>query len=332
MLETAKVEVHWGVEIPLRDGITLSAALYKPTNQPSPAPCALTITPYTTDSVHERGMYFASKGIPFFIVDARGRGNSGGTFRPFIHESQDGHDVVEWLAAQPYCNGKVAMCGGSYNGYNQWATAKALPPHLVTIIPAAAPYLGVDCPMRNNIFVPYCIQWLAYVAGHAAQSKMFADRTLWSEFYRRWHESGRPFKELAASLGKSSTIFQEWLQHPHPDEYWDTLNPTAQDYQRIRIPILTVTGSYDDDQPGALMHYREHLRNAGPSARDRHFLVIGPWDHASTYIPARKFAGLECGPASLVDLPALYLQWYAWTMQDGPRPGFLQRPVAYYVM
>ena len=61
--------------------------------------------------------------------------------------------MVEWLAKQPYCHEAVAMWGGSYGeSYSQWATAKEKPPHLVSIVPASAPYLGVDFPMQKNIF------------------------------------------------------------------------------------------------------------------------------------------------------------------------------------
>ena len=180
------------------------------------------------------------------------------------------------------------MCGGSYNGYNQWATAKERPPHLATIIPAAAPYLGVDCPMRCNIFFPYFTQWLMYVAGKTGQAKLFADRAFWSGLYRRWHKSGKSFKELVRSFGPPAAIMEEWLAHPAPDEYWDARNPTAHEYRGIQIPVLTITGTYDDDQPGALTHYFEHMGNASPAARERHYLVIGPWDHAGTYILTRS--------------------------------------------
>jgi uncharacterized protein len=55
-------------------------------------------------------------------------------------------------------------------------------------------------------------------------------------------------------------------------------------------------------------------------------------DHAATRTPRAEIGGLKFGPESLVDLPRLHLDWYAWTMQGGPKPAFLQKPVAYYVM
>jgi len=312
--------------------VQLNATLYTPKGRQAPAPCVFTLTPYISDSLHERGVYFASHGTTFLSIDARGRGNSEGTFRPFIQEARDGYDVVEWLAVQPYCNGKVAMCGGSYNGYNQWATAKEFPPHLTTIVPAAAAYCGVDFPMRNNIFYPFLLQWLTWTSGRTAQERIFSDRVFWSTLFSEWHHSGRAFNDLDAILAHPAPVFQEWLRHPEPDDYWDAYNPTADQYARIRIPILTVTGSYDDDQPGALEHYQRHLAAAGSPVETQHYLIIGPWDHAGTRLPRPQFGGLTFGPASLLDLQALHLEWYDWTLRNGPKPSFLQKPVAYYVM
>jgi uncharacterized protein len=306
------------VLIPMRDGVHLNATVYKPG---APAPCIVALTPYTADYHRDRGMYFASHGWPFAAVDVRGRGQSEGVFRPNIQEAQDGYDVVEWFARQPYCDGKVGMWGGSYLGYSQWAAAKEFPPHLATIVPTAAPYMGVDFPMRNNIFYPFAVQWLTLTTGSGLQLRMFSDDTFWSDIYREWHRSGRPFRELDAVLGVHYPVFQEWLQHPEPDAYWDAYNPTADQYARMQLPILTITGAYDDDQPGALEHYKQHMRNASPEARARHYLIVGPWDHAGT---GRSHPEL--------DIPRLHLDWYAWTLRDGAKPAFLQKRVAYYVM
>lgn len=327
------VNVQWGVQIPLRDGVRLNATLYLPRNHARPSPAIITLTPYIGQTYHDRGLYFASHGYPFLTVDVRGRGNSEGTFLPFINEARDGFDAIEWLAEQPYCNGQVTMWGGSYGGYAQWAAAKEFPPHLATIAPVASPYLGVDFPGRSNLPTPYLTQWLTLVWGRTSQDKLFWNNELyWGGRFQEWFESGAAFRELDSQLGSPSAIFQEWLAHPYQDAYWDQYNPTAAQYAKLSLPILTITGSYDGDQPGALMHYKEHLENATPAGRARHYLVIGPWNHAGTRTPMREFCGLEVGPASLIDLPTLHLDWYAWTMQAGPKPQFLQKNVAYYVM
>jgi hypothetical protein len=325
--------MQWGVMIPMRDGVRLNATLYLPRSHQEQTPAIFTLTPYVGQMWHEFGVYFAAQGYPFLTVDVRGRGNSEGSFRPFIQEAPDGYDVVEWLACQPYCNGQVAMWGGSYAGYDQWATAKEFPPHLATIVPVAAPYVGADMPLQCNIFQPYLMQWLTLVSGRTSQDRLFFNsESYWGATFRDWFESGTPFAELDSFLGNPSAIFQEWISHPRLDDYWDAHNPTRAQYAALSLPILTITGHYDSDQPGALAHYREHVENASTEARKRHYLVIGPWDHFGTRTPRQEFLGLKVGAASLVDLQGLQVQWYEWIMQGGSRPEFLQKNVAYYVM
>jgi uncharacterized protein len=325
------VGIQWGGKIPLRDGVLLNATVYLPEQQHAPRPCVVTLTPYIADTYHERGMYFAAHGWLFASVDVRGRGSSEGTFRPFIQEAQDGYDVVEWLAAQKYCDGRVAMWGGSYAGFAQWATAKECPPHLRTIVPTAGASAGIDFPMRNNIRSPYLIQWIALTRGRSSQARAFADQALWSRLFRAWYESGRAFRDLDTLTGAPSALFQEWLSHPEPDAYWDAYNPTPGQLARLNIPVLTITGSYDDDQPGALEHYRQHQLHGSAEACAKHYLVIGPWDHAGTRTPRAQVGGLEFGAASVIDISRLHLEWYAWVLGEGPRPAFLEKRVAYYV-
>jgi hypothetical protein len=225
------------------------------------------------------------------------------------------------------------MWGGSYSGLNQWTTAKEFPPHLVSIAPVASPFMGVDFPMRCNIPYPYLTQWLTLVAGRTSQDRMFWGKEReWGERFREWFEAGHAFEELDERLGNPSDAFKLWVAHPSQDSFWDTYNPSEAHYARLCLPVLTITGIYDGDQPGALMHYRKHLENAPADVRERHFLVIGPWDHAGTRAPVLRFAGIEVGSESLLDLLELHRQWYAWTMDGGPRPDFLLDRVAYYVM
>src|SRR6516162_5158893 len=73
-----KVQLTWGVKIPMRDGVHLNATVYRPRDQKTAAPCIFTLTPYIAQSYHARGIYFASHGLSFLTVDVRGRGNSEG--------------------------------------------------------------------------------------------------------------------------------------------------------------------------------------------------------------------------------------------------------------
>jgi predicted acyl esterase len=176
----ADYDLRWGVKIPMRDKAELNATLYLPKTKDGAAPktpVIFTFTPYISDSYHTRAAYFASHGYAFALVDVRGRGNSGGEFESHVNEARDGHDVVEWLAQQPFCDAKVAMWGGSYAGFDQWATAKELPPHLGTIVPAASAHPPLDgARSHNSVGRTYGVQWFTLISGHVLQQNLFADR------------------------------------------------------------------------------------------------------------------------------------------------------------
>jgi predicted acyl esterase len=326
------VDLIWAVKIPMRDGVKLNATVFKPKNQTAPLPVIFTFTPYISDSYEDRAVYFAKNGYVYALIDVRGRGNSEGHFEPFVNEGRDGHDVVEWLATQSWSNGKVTMWGGSYAGFDQWTTLKEAPPHLATIVPAAAVYPGTDFPFFKGIFSSYVIQWLSFTSGVTPNVKLFAEGSFWGDKFHQLYVEHRPFKELDRVVGNTSTHFQTWLAHPTPDAYWQAMVPSSEQYQRMNVPILTITGHYDGDQTGAMTYYREHMKYGSPEARDRHYLIIGPWDHAGTRTPSREVGGLTFGEASKLDLNKLHKEWYDWTMKSGPKPEFLKKRVAYYLV
>jgi uncharacterized protein len=331
----ADYDLRWGVKIPMRDNVELNATLYlpkTPDGSPSKTPVIFTLTPYISDTYHARGAYFASHGYIFALVDVRGRGNSGGEFEPFVNDPRDGHDLVEWFAKQPFCDGKVAMWGGSYAGFDQWAAAKEFPSHLATIVPAAAAHPGLDYPFPQNVGLRYDMQWYTLTSGHTAQDNLFADQKFWRTKFLDAYKKYVPFKSLDSFVGNASANFQRVLQHPTQDAYYDAMVPTREQFQKITLPILTITAQYDGDELGALTYYRDHLANTSPEVRAKHFLVIGPWDHAGTRTPTDEVGGVKFGPAAVIDLNDLHRQWYDWTMKNGPRPEFLKNQVAYYLL
>jgi len=326
------VDLMWGVKIPMRDGVRLSATVYRPHRQKDPLPVIFELTPYISDTYHERGYYFAQHGYVFAIVDVRGRGNSEGKFEPFFHDAQDGYDVVEWLAKQPWSNGKIAMWGGSYAGFDQWMTLREQPPHLATIVPAAAAHIGVDFPAFHNIFPSYIIQWLTFTSGVTGNGNLFGEFSFWNEKFGEMYRQHLPFRDLDKIVGNTTTAFQQWLQHPEVDQYYKPLELSPDQYKQIHIPILTITGSYDDDQPGALAYYKAHMQHGAGEAKAQHYLIIGPWDHAGTRTPKRDVGGLTFGENSKLDMNKLHTDWYDWTLKNGSKPEFLKERVAYYVM
>jgi putative CocE/NonD family hydrolase len=325
-------DMRWGVKIPMRDGVSLNATVVQPHAQKEPLPVIFTFTPYIGDSYMDRAVYFAQHGYVYALVDVRGRGNSGGSFEPFVNEAKDGYDVVEWLAKQPYCNEKVTMWGGSYAGFDQWTTLKEFPPHLATIVPAAAAHPGVDFPFQYNIFGPYVEQWLTFTSGVTSNANLFGAASFWGAKTREYYDGHLAFKEYDQIAGNPSAVFQKWLEHPVPDAYYDAMVPTRDQYKRISFPILTITGHYDGDQPGAFTYYKRHMQYGTAEAKQNHYLIIGPWDHAGTRTPRREVAGLKFGEASVLDLNKLHTEWYDWVMKDGKKPEFLKKRVAYYVV
>ena len=328
-------DLRWGVKIPLRDKVELNATLYLPKaggTTPLRTPVIFTLTPYISDSYHARGAYFAAHGYAFALVDVRGRGNSAGEFEPFAQEPRDGHDVAEWLGQQPFCDGQVAMWGGSYAGFDQWATAKEFPSHLATIVPAAAAHPPLDYPSFNNVGETYDVRWFTFTSGKAGQTNLFGDEKFWRTKFLEAYKQHLPFKSLDSFVGNPSVNFQRILKHPAADAYYDAMVPTREQFQKIALPILTITGQYDGDELGALTFYRDHIANASPEVRAKHFLIIGPWDHAGTRTPTDEVGGVKLGAASLLDVNDLHRQWYDWTMKKGAKPEFLKNQVAYYVL
>jgi len=328
------VDVVWSVGIPMRDGVRLNAVLYKPMHLTSRVPAIYAKTPYLSDreQFHEWGTYLAENGYVVAAVDARGRGDSEGVFRALDGDGLDGYDVVEWLAKQPWCDGKVGSFGGSYVGYDQWATIKQLPPHLRSAVPTASVGAGVDFPMSRNVFSFYALQWLTYVSGKTLKRNAFEDTSFWLRGILEFQKKRLPFHEYNKSMGNPAPMFEEWVSHPDFDDYWQSKMPGPREYRRIDFPILTITGHFDGDQFGAFHYYDGHMRYGTGSARARHYLVVGPWDHAGTRKPMKEAGGRSFSENSVVDMKKLHKEWYDWTLKGLPKPKFLKDRVTYYAM
>ena len=328
-----QVDIKLYQKIPMRDGINLSANIYFPTREEGSYPVILIYTPYVNDEAMERGMYFAKEGYVFMTLDLRGRGNSEGEYRPFEKDGIDGYDAIQWISQQPWCNGKVGMMGGSYRGMVQWMTLKNQPEALKTIVPTASVGPGIDFPKSKGIFNNYALQWLNFTGGRSRNNKIFADRTFWQAKADRKFKEFIPFKDWdSLAVGDKNPIFQTWISHPDFDEYWQSFYPTPKDYQSFDIPILTITGYFDGDQPGAMTYYEGHMKHGKPDAKENHYLIFGPWSHAGTRNPETKLWGLTFGDNAKLDMKALHLEWFNWTLKDGTKPAFLEDRVRYYMM
>jgi predicted acyl esterase len=130
--------------ITVRDGTQLGARLLLPQGVPNaPLPCVLLSDGYghntpTGTAVQPPLSDLAARGYAGVHVSLRGSGNSGGEANLYNKFGQDGYDVVEWMARQPWCDGNVGMVGPSLLGISQMLTAKEAPPSLKAMIPYVA--------------------------------------------------------------------------------------------------------------------------------------------------------------------------------------------------
>lgn len=314
--------LHLRVEIPAHDGTTLRGIRYAPSTEP--APTILIVTPYGADRLHPDGVYFASRGFNFVSMDCRGRGDSDGEFVPFASDGADGNALVNRIADHPWSNGDVVTYGGSYCGFNQWATAATHPEPLRAVAPVASVYPGRDFPFVNNVPLSYAVRWLTLVNGRRRNEGLFTDEPMWHKAPRDLIAADRPHRDLdLLTVGERLPVFQNWLNHPTIDDYWLSTVPTPDQLAALTIPVLTITGQYDDDQLGALTH----LFAATNAAHD---VVIGPWDHAGTRTASTSFGGLTVDDASKIDLKALHADWFDWTLGRAERPPFLADRVTYF--
>jgi uncharacterized protein len=331
--------------IPIRDGIELEAWIFKPSNLKVKAPTVLCLTQYEIDGM-SHGRYFTQRGYVYAQVYVRGRGRSEGVKSENlgVQVGRDGYDVVEWIAAQSWSDGRVVMYGASFFGMTQWRTAAQLPPHLAGIAPYVAIYPGWDVPNTNGIPQAWSAVIMGDVSGRSHNTE-FVDSDYWQEKMLEQYSQYRPFRELDDAIGIAQddwwmvdergqrlSFMKMWLDHVGDEAFNLAAEPKPEDFTRMNFPVLTATGFFDDDQPGTLHYYRRHLANAPQAAVDRHYLIIGPWDHIGTHRPSKEIAGLAIPEAAVVDMDKLRADWYDWVLGRGPQPALLRDRVTYFML
>jgi putative CocE/NonD family hydrolase len=296
---------RFGVPMRARDGVTLVSDIWLPADS-GRWPAILVRNPYLKGFLRgilpRQGAAFAARGYAFVVQDTRGRGESGGEFDPFFQEGKDGYDAVEWIAKQPWSNGRVGMMGVSYLGTVQWLAAREKPPHLVCIIPTAAGgNWGDEVPWQGGSFLQQlALTWLNDVSSKPAST---ADVD-WDKVYAH-----RPMLTADSVLGRTLPLYRDWIQHPLVDAYWKRILFTEADFKSITIPTLTVTGLWDADQAGALFYWRG--MTAHSPARDRQWLIVGPWNHVQTYRGGEeRIGGMQLGAESRIDNMAEHLAFF----------------------
>jgi putative CocE/NonD family hydrolase len=287
------MRIERDVEVPMRDGVLLRADVWRVDDE-QPRPCVLWRTPY--DRKRVSGDYFT----PFTAVehdycavtqDVRGRFGSDGDWQvlQWEQEKRDGYDTVEWIAAQPWCDGNVVMSGASYLGQVQWLTAAAAPPHLRAIAPIVSGPNGelerTDTGGANRVLG--LVAWLSMVGMDWVTQEVNAGR-LGPEHAARMMEVVRdpmglvehlPLRDMPAFDIPGfpidlDTLFANGV---------DTLG-TA-DASEIDVASLTITGWYEV-LAGQTIENFVRLRAVGGAAnRAAHRLIVGPWTHSGPAAP-----------------------------------------------
>lgn len=166
-----QVKLAFDTRVPMRDGVTLSADIYRPA-APGRFPVILVRTPYDNGLASNRraGKQWATLGYVYAVQDVRGRGDSDGEFYPLVTEAKDGYDTIEWLARQPWSNGRIGTTGGSYLGWTQVYAAIENPPSLKAMVPIVTPTdPDRNFPMQFGAFSPTVVSWFAYISGKTLQ-------------------------------------------------------------------------------------------------------------------------------------------------------------------
>jgi len=264
------IENMW---IPMPDGSRLAARVWLPEDaEDNPVPAILEYIPYRKrdftryrDSIMHP--YVAGHGYACIRVDLRGSGDSDGvlTDEYLEQELQDGCDVISWLAAQPWCSGKVGMIGISWGGFNGLQIAALRPPALAGVISLCSTddryaddihHMG-GCLLGDNL------SWASVMFAYNAlppDPEVVGER--WREM---WH----------ARLEGSGHWLETWLRHQRRDGYWRH-GSIAEDYGAVQCPVMAVSG-WADGYSNAVFRL---LANLDVPRKG----LIGPWSHKYPHI------------------------------------------------
>ena len=267
-------EVHWDVRIPVRDGLELSANLWRPSPRAgSPDerfPVILEMIPYGKDSWRRNwdtafGEWLAARGFALCRLDVRGTGSSPGVALDEYteDETRDGYDAVEWLAAQPWCNGNVGMWGISYGGFTALQVAKLRPPHLRAILPMYATddrYLD-DVHLRGG-----CVT--ASEKSQYAVSQLGMNALPPRPSFRGdgWRDEWR------ARLEATPPWLFPWIREQTDGPYWRR-GSLAPEYEALECAVFQVAG-WSDAYVDPAFRIQERCVNAERRT------IVGNWVHS----------------------------------------------------
>jgi putative CocE/NonD family hydrolase len=292
------------IAVPMPDGVALLGDHYRPAGPDRPLPVVLIRSPYGRAGV--TGYLFAAplarRGFQVFIQSTRGTFGSGGQFRPFLPERDDGLATVAWLRDQPWCDGQVSMVGGSYLGHTQWAVAPYVDPPLRSVS------LNITMANFSAAFyqhgAPSLLNTLAWTGLVGRQERGLAGVIPGPLQLARMKRALRKVPLQAADVdvaGAPVAFWRDFVEHAAPgDEFWAVIDHDGADLTRLP-PVSMVTGWWDLFLPGQLRDYAA-IRAAGVTAR----ITVGPWLHGE--------------PGELKEVTRQDIAWLDRHLNGGPPP------------
>jgi putative CocE/NonD family hydrolase len=324
-----QVTVDSGVRVRMRDGVMLVADIYRP-NAPGRFPVLVERTPYNRQDPGT-GIFLASHGYVVVLQDTRGRYASEGEFYPFVYESQDGYDTIEWAAALDCSDGKVGMFGGSYVGATQMLAAAALPPHLVAIFPyvTASQYYDGWTYQSGALMQWFTSSWTTGLAEDTLRRKATALARPLEWVHGLPIES---YKLLALpGIGELAPYYRDWIEHERNDDYWRRWK-VSDSYGKMTVKALHGGGWHDIFLKGSIGNYVGLRREAATAeAREGQRLLVGPWAHAETS-PEGKVGDVTFGKSAVLNMSRTILDWSDYALKGKANEYATGAPVKIFVM
>jgi putative CocE/NonD family hydrolase len=317
------------VPIATAGGSSISAVLVRPRSAVKPLPTLLQLTLDPAEQNYAKEC--AAHGYVGVVAYIRRTANGSGGIVPYQDDGDAARAVIDWIAKQPWSDGRVGMYGSSYSAFVQWAAAKRLPPALRAIATSAATAPGITAPLAGNIFRNSAYRF-SYCSTHteAADEKSCSDDAQWRALDATWYASGKSYRDFGRVHGGHNPIFQRWLNHPSYDRFWQKLVPFREEFSHIDIPVLSTAGYYADGEIGSLYYFNQHYQY---DARANQTLLIGPYDDGVMQHGAlANLQGYQLDPAALIDLRELRFQWFDSVLKGGAKPDLLKSAVNYEVM
>jgi putative CocE/NonD family hydrolase len=311
------VRVDSAVALPMRDGVKLTATVWRPAS-PEPVPVLITRTPYGRGDGAVAPDFISqavARGYAVVVQDVRGRYDSEGGFEPYRHEGRDGYDTIEWAARQPWSSGAVGTFGLSYPGAVQWLAAVERPPALKAMVPAMTYATPESFWYSGGVWDGSWLDWTWWNIAPDLRRRLGAPgpRTD-QEVAAAWKREGaaarrhRPLLTLPHFQGIAPWYY-EWMRHPPGDPWWDWATLEGR-YEGVSAAVLNLSGWFDEPYGpiGAVTNYTGLVRTRDPG-ESRAALILGPWTHGVDAVGRTRAGDREFGPEAAIDYTATVLRW-----------------------